>query len=72
MRQSHQVRATQHHNLRHLGGNMKQNIDIPIGAAGITAPMWLEPLNQWLALVVAVGSIVLIAYRFYVIFRSRK
>jgi len=51
---------------------MKQNIDIPIGAAGITAPMWLEPLNQWLALVVAIGSLVLIGYRFYVILRSRK
>ena len=51
---------------------MKQNVDIPIGAAGITAPMWLEPLNQWLALAVAIGSLVLIGYRFYVILRSRK
>jgi len=48
---------------------MKQNpIDFPIAAAGITAPVWLEPLNQWLALVVAVGSIILIGYRLYKIF----
>ena len=51
---------------------MKHNVDIPIGAAGITAPMWLEPLNQWLALVVAVGSIVLIGYRLYIIVRGPK
>ena len=27
--------------------NLKQNVDIPIGVAGISAPVWLEPLNQW-------------------------
>ena len=52
---------------------MKQNpIDFPIAAAGITAPGWLEPLNQWLALVVAVGSIVLIGYRLHSIIKGKK
>lgn len=52
---------------------MKQNpIDFPLAAAGITAPVWLEPLNQWLALVVAVGSIALIAYRIYSIWKGDK
>lgn len=44
---------------------MKQQVDVPIALAGITAPVWLEPLNQWLALVVAVGSIILIGVRIY-------
>ena len=52
---------------------MKQNpIDFPLAAAGITAPVWLEPLNQWLALVVAVGSIVLIGYRLRSIIKGKK
>ena len=52
---------------------MKQNpIDFPIAAAGITAPVWLEPLNQWLALVVALGSIALIGYRLYSIIKGKK
>jgi len=52
---------------------MKQNpIDIPIATAGVTAPVWLEPLNEWLALVVAIGSIILIGYRLYAIMKGRK
>jgi len=37
--------------------------DLPTDAtmvtAGITAPIWLAPLNQWLALVIALLAIVL-------------
>jgi len=52
---------------------MKQNpIDFPIAAAGITAPVWLEPLNQWLALAVAVGSLILIGYRLHKIIKGDR
>jgi len=33
--------------------------DATMVTAGITAPIWLAPLNQWLALVIACLAIVL-------------
>ena len=44
---------------------MKPNVDIPIGAAGITAPVWLDAVNQWLGLVLVILSIILVGVRLY-------
>jgi hypothetical protein len=46
--------------------------DIPIATAGISAPWWLQPLNEWLALVVAIGSIILIGIRIVTYIRQGK
>jgi len=43
---------------------MKQT-DIPLATAGITAPVWLEAVNQWLGLVLVVMSIILVIVRLY-------
>ena len=39
--------------------------DIPIAFGGITAPVWLDALNQWLGLVLMALSIALVIYRLY-------
>jgi len=51
---------------------MKQNVDIPLATFGVTAPIWLEPLNLWLGLVLVSLSIVLVGLRIWVIIRENK
>ena len=53
-------------------GNMKQNVDIPLASIGITAPIWLEPLNLWLGLVLVSMSIVLVGMRIWAILKENK
>jgi hypothetical protein len=47
---------------------MNQN-DIALAAGGITAPLWLQALNDWLGLVAVSLTIVLLAIN---IWKSRK
>ena len=47
---------------------MKQT-DFPLIAGGISAPVWLDAVNQWLGLVLVLMSIVLVGIR---IWKSRK
>ena len=51
---------------------MKHNVDVPLATAGITSPMWLEPLNMWLGLVLVVMSIVLVGMRIWAIMKENK
>jgi hypothetical protein len=51
---------------------MKQNADIPLAALGVSAPIWLEPLNLWLGLVLVSMSIVLVGLRIYRILKGDK
>jgi len=51
---------------------MKHNVDVPLATAGITSPIWLEPLNMWLGLVLVVMSIVLVGLRIWVVFKENK
>lgn len=39
--------------------------DVPVVVGGVSAPMWLEPLNEWLALLLAVLSIAYMVMRIY-------
>lgn len=41
------------------------NTDMAIATGAITAPVWLAPLNQWLALAFTVMGIVLAIIRIY-------
>ena len=47
---------------------MNQN-NIPLVAGGITAPLWLQALNDWLGLVAVSLTIVLLAIN---IWKSKK
>lgn len=51
---------------------MKHNVDVPLATAGITSPMWLEPLNMWLGLVLVVLSIVLVCFRIWALLKENK
>ena len=46
---------------------MNQN-DILIATGGVSAPLWLPALNQWVALVVGIMSIVYLAFKIYKFF----
>jgi len=39
--------------------------DLAIAVGGISAPMWLPAINQWVALVVGVMSIIYLAIKIY-------
>lgn len=43
---------------------MKQT-DFPLIAGGISAPVWLDAVNQWLGLVLVLMSIILVAIRIW-------
>jgi len=43
---------------------MNQN-DIAIAAGGISAPLWLPALNEWVALTVGVLSIIYLGIKIY-------
>jgi len=51
---------------------MKQNIDIPLASAGITSPMWLAPLNEWMTLILVTGSIILVGMRIYFLLKEKN
>lgn len=44
--------------------------DLAIAVGGISAPMWLPALNQWVALVVGVLSIIYLLVKLY--YTTRK
>jgi hypothetical protein len=39
--------------------------DIAIGAGAVTAPLWLEPANQWLHFFILCGGLILVGIRIY-------
>ncbi len=39
--------------------------DIAIGAGAVTAPLWLEPANQWLHFFILCGGLILVAIRIH-------
>jgi len=43
---------------------MNQN-DIAIATGGISAPLWLPALNQWVALFVGILSIIYLIYKIW-------
>ena len=40
-------------------------VDIVLGAAAITVPLWLQWLHEGAQIFIAVGGAILIVYRFY-------
>lgn len=48
---------------------MNQN-DIAIAAGGISAPLWLPALNEWLALVLGVMSIAYIGVKLWKLYKN--
>ena len=48
---------------------MNQN-DIALATGGITAPLWLPALNQWVALVVGIMSICYLGFKIYQMWRD--
>ena len=49
---------------------MNQN-DIAIATGGISAPLWLPALNEWLALVLGVMSIVYVGTKLWKFYKDR-
>lgn len=45
--------------------------DLAIAVGGISAPMWLPALNQWVALVVGVLSICYLGVKLYNMMRKK-
>jgi len=45
--------------------------DLAIAVGGISAPMWLPALNEWVALVVGVMSICYLAIKLYSSMRKK-
>jgi len=45
--------------------------DIAIAAGGISAPLWLPALNQWVALVVGVMSICYLGFKIYKMWKDK-
>lgn len=41
------------------------DIDYAASAAGITSPIWLPALNEWITLVLGVGGLILLAIRIW-------
>lgn len=39
--------------------------DIVIAAGAISSPMWLEPLNAWITLVLGIGGLFLLGIRIW-------
>ena len=50
---------------------MNQN-DIILAGGGMTAPLWLPALNQWVALVVGVMSVIYLGFKIYEFFWKQK
>lgn len=48
---------------------MNQN-DIAIAAGGISAPLWLPALNEWMALVLGVMSIAYVGIKLWKLYKD--
>jgi hypothetical protein len=46
--------------------------DIAIATGGVSAPLWLPALNEWVALTVGVLSIIYLAFKIYEFFWKGK
>jgi len=45
--------------------------DIALATGGITAPLWLPALNQWVALVVGLLSVAYLGFKIYEMWKNR-
>ena len=45
--------------------------DIAVAVGGVSAPLWLHELNEWVALVVGVMSIIYLGFKIYQIYRDK-
>jgi len=45
--------------------------DIILAGGGMTAPLWLPALNQWVALVVGVMSICYLGFKIYKMWKDK-
>jgi hypothetical protein len=43
----------------------KAAVDLAVGSAAVTAPLWAVNLTVWLNLIIAVGGLVLLGLRIY-------
>jgi len=46
--------------------------DILIATGGVSAPLWLPAMNQWVALVVGVMSVIYLGFKIYEFFWKQK
>jgi len=46
--------------------------DMLIATGGVSAPLWLPALNQWVALVVGVMSVIYLGFKIYEFFWKQK
>lgn len=53
---------------------MQNNLhtDVAIATGGITAPVWLAPMNEWLAAITAIFAIILLILRIYKTVKTDK
>ena len=49
---------------------MNQN-DMLIATGGVSAPLWLPVINQWVALVVGIFSVVYLGFKIYKAWKER-
>jgi hypothetical protein len=45
--------------------------DLAIATGGISAPLWLPAMNQWIALVLGIMSIVYVGFKIYQMWKDR-
>lgn len=45
--------------------------DLAIATGGISAPLWLPAMNQWVALVLGVLSIVYVGWKLWRLYRDK-
>jgi len=45
--------------------------DLAIAAGGLSAPLWLPALNEWVALVVGVMSICYLGFKIYQMWKDK-
>ena len=50
---------------RSLNNMAKPDTDLLVAAGGITAPMWVVVMTDWLGLVAAAGAVVLVTIRIW-------
>jgi len=46
--------------------------DMLIATGGVSAPLWLPAMNQWVALVVGVMSVIYLGFKIYEFFWKQK
>lgn len=45
--------------------------DVAIAAGGISAPLWLPAMNEWVALVVGILSIIFILWKMFNLYKDK-